>query len=711
MKYLNKSLSLLLAVALVFLLCTAAFATQPGEYEGKAVILHTNDVHGAVESYAKVAALKEEFQEKGADVLLVDAGDFIQGSPYVSASKGATAVEIMNAVGYDIVTLGNHEFDYGYENLLTILESAEFAVTSNIYYEGELAFSPAYVAEADSGLKVGVFGLTTPETATSSHPAKIKGVSFLSDHALYEYARTVAESLKQTDGCDIVVCISHLGVDDSSEPNRSYDLLENAGGIDFILDAHSHTVMTEGENGEAIQSTGSGLANVGVVVLGEDGVEENYLIDLAEYDVEVETVKALVKTVVDEVDEQYGEVFAKTEVDLNGERVPGNRTGETNLGNLIADAALWVATKDGELDIAAENIVAVVNGGGIRASVSAGDITMLDINTVLPFGNTVSYVTVTGCVLLEALEAATAFAPEASGAFPQVAGMVLTVNTGADFVSSENYDGSTYEKPEAIRRVEIDSINGREFDPEATYMVVTNDFVAAGGDAYYAFSVSESVDTGLAFDEAVISYITEFLGGVVGEEYALPEGRINVVEKEPYTDVYNSELWYYDAVVDVYEKGIMTGVTDHSFEPDTDMNRGMLVTMLYRLAGSPEVGTEVSEIFTDCLDGIWYSDAVVWAYENGIVDGMGNGTFAPYATLTRQQMAKILYGYAVLSGEADQTTDLTFADTAAIASWAVDGVEYCVAAGLMNGVGDNRFDPSGSANRAMGAAVLSRMAA
>ena len=710
MKNSKKLLSLLLALALVFALCTAAFAA-PGELEGKMVILHTNDVHGAIAGYAKVAALKAEYEAKGAEVALVDAGDYIQGTTYVSSSQGAAAIEMMNAAGYDLAVLGNHEFDYGYENLKNILAKAEFKVSSDVYYNGELAFDAAFVGETENGLKIGFFGLETPETATKAHPAKIKGVTFLAEEALYDYAQTVVDSLKKDDGCDIVICIAHLGVDDESKPNRSYDLYANTTGIDFIIDGHSHTVMTKGANDEPIQSTGTALANVGVIVIGDKGIEDNYLVDLSTYEKEDENVKAVADRIIADVKAEYGAVFAKSEVELNGNRAPGNRTEETNLGDLITDAILWYATKDGGLEVPAENVVALTNGGGIRAAIKAGDITKNDINTVLPFGNTVAYVTVTGETLLEALEASTYSTPTAIGGFPQVAGIDFTIDTTKDYdANAETYPGSTYYGPKSINRVTINSINGKAFDPKATYLVVTNDFLAAGGDTYYAFSISSVVDTGVAMDVALMEYINTELGGVVGEKYAKPQGRIKVVEAEPFTDV-GPDDWFYDAVVTVYQKELMNGVSETTFEPNTNMSRAMLVTMLYRLAGSPEVEGKVSEIFSDCADDIWYSNAIIWAQTNKIVDGMGDGTFAPNASLTRQQMAKILYGYKSLDGEIKVDSELKFTDADAIADWARAGVAYCVAEGIMNGVGDNVFDPTGAANRAMGATVLARLAA
>lgn len=705
----KKILSLLLAVVMVFGLMTAAFAAD-ADLAGKTVVLHTNDVHGQVDLYAKVAALKKDYEAKGADVILVDAGDYAQGTPYVSDSQGKTAIELMNAAGYDVVTLGNHEFDYGYANLQTIMKDAKFKVVCNIKYNGKLAFDASYVVETKGGLKVGFLGLTTPETSTKAHPAKIKGVTFMAQNALYSFATQEAADLK-AGGSDVVIALTHLGVDPESKPNRSTDLYANAKGIDFIIDGHSHTKMTEGENGEPIQSTETKLKYVGVIVIDNatKKIESNELIQLDGYANEDADTKAAADAIITDVDARLGAVFAKSEVELNGKRDPGVRTQETNLGDLITDALLWYATKDGKLDVPADHIVAVTNGGGIRASIKAGDITMKDINTVLPFGNTVAVVYISGEKLLESLEAATQSAPTALGGFPQIAGINLSLCTGAAYdKQDETYPGgSTYYGPKSINRVTINSINGKPFRAKDTYAVVTNDFMAAGGDVYYAFASSPKiVDTGTPMDEALVEFIKVKLNGVIGKEYENAQGRLNMAV---FNDVPNN-IWYTKAVNYVAEKSLMNG-TGASFKPMDSTSRAMLVTVLYRMAGSPEVEGKVSETFKDCVDGSYYANAVLWASQNNIVNGYGD-SFKPNQAVTRQEMAKILYGYDKVMEKAGETfaVQLTYTDLDSIAGWALEGVNYCTAAGYLSG-SNNAFSPKGNATRAMTAQVLMNMTA
>lgn len=537
----RKTLKKLIALTvLTVFMITAVFAS---DLTGKTVILHSNDVHGAIAGYANIAQLRNEYEAEGAEVILVDAGDFSQGTTYVSTSKGFDAITMMNAAGYDVATLGNHEFDYGYAQLKSNLEKAEFQVIcADVFDESGNTIYPAYtIITTGSGMKIAFIGFETPEAQTKANPALIKGLTFLAEDELYAVAQENIDKVK-AEGADLVIALSHLGVDAESEPNRSIDLYANTTGFDFIIDGHSHTVMTEGENGEPIQSTGTAFANIGVIVIDNETktIEENFLRSVSHdedgttvYDITNDiAVSGYAQEIMDRVNGEYNIVFAESLVDLNGERDPGNRTEETNLGDLVSDAIMWTVLKDeGSLSVDTVNAVAIVNGGGIRASINSGSITKKDVNTVLPFGNTITVVYVTGAELLEALEASTYCTPTAVGGFPQVAGIEFTVDTTKAYDSNaETYPASTYYGPASINRVTINSVNGREFDDNATYAVITNDFMAAGGDTYYAFASSENkFDTGIPLDEAVMAYITDSLGGVVGEDYATPKGRIHII--------------------------------------------------------------------------------------------------------------------------------------------------------------------------------------
>ncbi|MCR4568138.1 MAG: bifunctional metallophosphatase/5'-nucleotidase [Pseudobutyrivibrio sp.] len=509
-------------------------ASVPADLSGKLVVIHTNDVHGAIDGYAQVSALRNEIRARGAEVVLVDVGDFSQGSPYVSATKGADAITMMNAAGYDIATLGNHEFDYGYAQLMDNLSRASFkTICADVLdAEGKPIVDANYVYTTADGVKVGFFGLETPETQTKVNPALIKGIKFLEGAEMYASAQAQVDALK-AQGCDLIVCLSHLGVDEESaaEGHRSVDMLAHVSGIDIVIDGHSHTVMSAGESFEPVQSTGTKNENVGLVIIDKKtkAIESKYLVKLDDGVIKDPGVEAAAKTITDRIDTEYGVQFATSEVDLNGKKEPGVRTEETNLGDLICDALKWSVLKEkGSITVDEDHVVAITNGGGIRASINAGAVTKKDLNTVLPFGNTVAVVYVTGADMLEALEASTYCTPEAVGGFPQVSGIEFTVNTSVPFAQGEAYPDSTYYKPAAINRVSIQSVNGKPFSPTDTYAVVTNNFVAAGGDTYYAFgSATNQFDTGIVMDEAVMDYVTTELGGKISaKDYGTVKGNI-----------------------------------------------------------------------------------------------------------------------------------------------------------------------------------------
>ena len=508
----------------------------PMDLSGKTIIIHTNDIHGAISRYAYVASLRDNLKGRGADVILVDAGDFSQGTPYVSTTKGLDAITMMNAAGYDFVTLGNHEFDYGYEQLRSNLNFAKFKVLcANILNpEGNNLFTPNAIYTGPSGLRIGFFGMETPETRTKVNPSMIKGLNFLNKSDNYVCAQAQVDELK-TQGADLVICLSHLGVDEESalDGNRSVDLYANTNGIDFMIDGHSHTVMTAGSAGEPVQSTGTKCDNIGIVQIDNatKTIDDHYLITLENLAQEV-TTSANANLIFQRVNSEYDKVLGHTAIDLNGQKDPGNRTQETNLGDLITDALKWSVLKEKDaLSVDEDHVVAITNGGGIRASIDAGAITKNDINTVLPFGNTVAVVYVTGEELLEVLEASTFCTPSAIGGYPQTSGIKFTIDTTKPYQQGEAYPDSTYYAPAAITRVTIESINGKPFSLTDTYAVVTNNFCAAGGDTYYRFlSASDQFDTGIVMDEAVMEYVSEVLGGnVTADKYGDVRGDQTII--------------------------------------------------------------------------------------------------------------------------------------------------------------------------------------
>ena len=519
---------------------TAATSTSATKSLPLLAIVHTNDTHGYdVEtaaagstpgnfSMAAVAQLAADYRNKGYQVILVDAGDAIQDTPLVDQSKGSTAMDFMNACGYQLMALGNHEFDWGIDNLRTLREKATFPfISANVI--DSTTKSPLFDANVtitlDDGSKVGFFGLTTPATQTLVNPGNITGLTFLSGDELFSCAQKQADELKAA-GCAYVVCVGHLGGDGSTEPNRSYDVLNKVTGIDLFIDGHDHKVENTRTNGTLLVETGCHLANIGVVTF-EDGAVSESLVAYGSYSGKDAAVDKLITATNDDVNSSLAFVVGTTPYLLDGNRDPGVRTQETNLGDLVADAYLWDALNhDGTCDCS------YVNGGSIRASVQPGDISIATVKSVLPYDGQVQITKVTGAQLLEAIEAATFETPKALGAFPQVSGIAYSVDTSVAYEQGSQYPDSTYYAPaKPGSRVTISDVGGRGFDLATTYTLVTTDFVMNGGDTCYAIKQAAAANGVQAceFDyEAVVSYFEENLQGAVREGYAQAKGRITI---------------------------------------------------------------------------------------------------------------------------------------------------------------------------------------
>lgn len=724
----TRLLALLLTLAM--LLSVSAFAAgvpADGEdYTGKVVIIHTNDTHGGDVAVsggrlgtAGIAQLKKDYEALGAEVLLFSAGDAIQGDPLVNLSKGQAAIEFMNAAGYDLMVPGNHEFDWGSENLLSLEKQADFPIISaNINKsETETLFEASRIFETSIG-KIGVFGLTTPGTSTSTNPKNIVGISFDAGSELYADAQAQVKALEES-GCKYIICVAHIGDDDGFSPNSSKDIIENVPGIDLFIDGHSHhelgiTVSSAGSANTVLVSAGTKTEKAGVVVL--DGEKIDYaLISAADYTKTDADVAAIIKKVADEVDAKLSDKFAVTEVDLDGERT-NVRTRETNLGDFAADALLWSANftlGEGKVD------AAFTNGGGIRASIKAGDITMKDMATVFPFSNTISTIEITGAQILEMLEAACYAVPEEAGAFPQVSGIEFTLDTGVAYEPGEQYEGSTnYAPAKPGTRVLNVKIAGEALDMTKTYTIATNDFTAAGGDTYGVFKSCKVYDTGLALEDALVAYTSEVLGGTItAEKYGKTAGRIILMSSTPlpadgFADV-PSSAWYAESVGRAVEMGLMQGMSETTFMPDASVTRAMVVMMLYRSAGEPALAADAAATdFADISGDEWYANAVKWASANGIVEGIGtadgNVNFAPNAFVTREQLSTMLYRYEQHTGggfEGSWMLMLDYSDRASISDWAYEGVCWMTVNNVMQG-DQGMFNPLGTATRAQLAKVF-----
>ena len=499
---------LIAALALASMMMVPAFAKDVTTIK----ILHTNDIHGNVEDdgkskigVAKWATYVEETKASEKNVLVLDAGDLFQGVPFANLEKGESMIEIANMIGYDAMTVGNHEFDFGADHLFNrIIKNLNFPVLAANVYKGEERALDAYIVKEVEGVKVGIFGMATEETAFKSHPDNTVGYQFTD---MIEAAQETVDLLKEKEEVDVIIMLAHLGL---YEGDYTSDLVAKAvDGIDLIIDGHSHTELPEGlmVNDTLIASTGTALSHVGEVELTvEDGKVTHKEAELLNYNAlsEVEPSQEVLEAIekVKEAQKPMLErVVGKTAVDLIGER-SDVRTGETNLGQLATDAML---------DLTGAQI-AITNGGGIRASIKAGNITMNDMITVFPYGNTIMVKEIKGSDVKAALEHGVNEYPNEKGGFPHTAGMTFTLNA----------------YKEVGDRISDIKVNGEPLDLNKTYTVVTNDFMAAGGDGYDMFTAYPIKAEYNTLMDTLLDYV-EKLGTVEGKF----ETRMTVVTEAP----------------------------------------------------------------------------------------------------------------------------------------------------------------------------------
>lgn len=487
-----------LFVALILLAAMFAggvLAEEAGELQGHIVILHTNDSHGRADTnlgFTRVAYARKTLEAAGATVFLLDAGDTLHGLPIATVTEGQSIVEIMELTGYDAMTPGNHDFNYGAARLKELAGQAKFGIISaNVTDEAGEDFLPGSMIVEKGLVKLGVFGLSTPETAVKTAQENIEGLTFGDPIA----AAKEQVAYLEEQGCTLIVALSHLGLSEGSEVT-SRQVAEQVDGIDIIVDGHSHTVLEDGlwVEDTLIVSTGEYIENIGCVDIDAEGLTAATLLnaeDLGETDVDA-LVNTLIGSEMEELNELLGEVVGRTDVLLEGTRELV-RTQETNLGDLTADAIRAETGAD----------VAMINGGSIRESIPAGDITKGHLAAAFPFGNYVVTVEVTGELLLQALENGVSLYPAAEGRFPQVSGMTF------------KFDG---EQPAGERVFDV-MIGGEALDPEKTYVLATSDYMVGKNDGS---PLGGSVITGEydAVEEVLIGYISDL------QETPSGEGRI-----------------------------------------------------------------------------------------------------------------------------------------------------------------------------------------
>lgn len=500
----KKVLSIFMVMMMIFSLSTVSMAADDTVH---LTIVHTNDTHARIQSsssimgFAKIATKVAELREDNPNLLLVDAGDTFHGQTIATLNQGESITRVMNAMGYDVMVPGNHDFNYGKDRLLELKGMLDFPIISaNIETDKGTHFLPGFIIKEVDGVKVGIFGLTTPETAFKTHPKNVDGLTFENP---IERAQDMVNTLR--DHVDVLICIGHLGEDEGSI-YTSKKVIEAVDGIDLFVDGHSHTTKPNGEmiNDTLLVQTGSYDANLGVVdltVTGGKVVTSSAKLITAAEAADVAEDPAVLEVIADV--QAANDLITQVKVGETSVKLEGTRelvrTGETNLGNIITNAMLYETGAQ----------IAITNGGGIRDSIQEGDITKGDVITVLPFGNYIITLDVKGSDIIKALENGVTDYPAAKGAFPHVAGISFTFDP---------------EKP-AMERVTSVTFNGMPLDPDKYYSVATNDFMAAGGDEYTSLGASAQTGEYAALDEALIKYLE-----VVDPATVQVEGRVKLYD-------------------------------------------------------------------------------------------------------------------------------------------------------------------------------------
>ena len=522
------------------------------------VVLFTSDVHCGIDQgfgYAGLVAIRDSLKKTN-HVLLVDNGDAIQGEPVGTMTTGDAIITLMNSVGYDIAIPGNHEFDYGMDRFLELAGKARFPyISCNFNKEGELVFEPYVIKEFD-GVKVAFVGVTTPKTITSSTPKYFQDndgnyiYGFMQDdtgEGVYNAVQTAVDAAREA-GAQYVVALGHVGNEETCAPWTYADIIANTTGIDAFLDGHSHDtdqVTMKNADGVDVLRSACGTKLGGVGWLKIEAATGKLTTGLYTWDNAVSAPELLgiqnnasqaVKAATTALNQKLGQKVAKSAVDLtiydpeavdqSGKPIRIVRNAETNLGDLCADAYRDQSGAD----------IAFVNGGGVRTSLKAGDITLGDILKVHPFGNAMCVVEATGQQILDALEFGARNVPGENGGFLQVSGLTYEIHTYIESTATTDSNGM-FTGVTGEYRVKNVMVDGKPLELDKVYTLASHNYMLKnGGDGFNMFMDCKLlVDESMLDNQVLINYISGTLEGVIGEEYADPygQGRIVAVETAP----------------------------------------------------------------------------------------------------------------------------------------------------------------------------------
>ena len=548
----QRLLTFMISAALVigiFPAIPAIADTDDSTSSGESVyVLYTNDIHCEVSGYPALAAYRAQLLENGENVVTVDAGDAIQGEAIGAQTKGSAIIDIMNTVGYDYAIPGNHEFDYSLSTFLDLTKNADFTYLSANFVDlqtGSTVFTPYAVKDFD-GKKAAFIGICTPETYTKSTPVYFQDENgnylySFSENTFYETIQNTIDQARE-DGADIVIAVGHLGINGTASGWKSTDVIANTTGIDVFIDGHSHETIAnniyQNKDGEDVPltSTGTKFDNFGIMKIQMDASDASNDISITAqllhpsevtYDSSEAASEAYhsVQNKIDHYNQELSYLYevlgtAETELTINNaEGVRRIRSGETNLGDFVADAYRSICQAD----------IALVNGGGIRASVSAGDVTRKSLMDVNPWSNAMCVIEASGQQILDALEHGARNLPEENGGFLQVSGLTYDIDTWKESPVIMDEQG-TFQSidPAKERRITNVKVNGQALEPDKMYTVCT---LQNSGDGFTMFKNDKVVaQDNLPTDATMlISYFTDVLNGrITAGQYGniAGEGRI-----------------------------------------------------------------------------------------------------------------------------------------------------------------------------------------